>query len=359
MLDNENLVNELIKYVAEINDELIVKLPVEAQKTIRSLTERLAVGDAAEGWLGWLKLANEPDVNSDVNSIIENNYKNWQVSDLFENDKKFRDFVSACEELLQSNPEIFQMHVAKISECFLEKVQIPAQKQIEIAKTLLICLALVEQKSKLDLDVISSITFVVFALNPNAFDYAEIIELLDEQRRVINSYVTVDWQLEICECLATNRVPSDDCHDLRQEYFLNTCNDLQRYAHRLSITQLRLLDFLSNDYDFLPGFVEEKLVDKTSDGLTETTLEGKVIAIYTLTESAGQRAKSFIEEMYPGVTVKLSTDKVYNKRLKGLSRSADIFLFTSKSNSHQAFYCVKDRTSTEPVQVTGKGTSSI
>ena len=85
MLDNENLVNELIKYVAEINDELIVKLPVGAQKTIRSLTERLVVGDAAEGWLGWLKLANEPDVNSDVNSIIENNYKNWQVSDLFEN----------------------------------------------------------------------------------------------------------------------------------------------------------------------------------------------------------------------------------------------------------------------------------
>lgn len=123
---------------------------------------------------------------------------------------------------------------------------------------------------------------------------------------------------------------------------------------------MRLVDFLSNDYDFRPDFVEEKLQEKSSDvSSSEVNLYGKVIGIYTLTESAGQQAKSFIETMYSGVTVKLSADKVGSERLKGLSRSADIFLFTSKSSSHQAFYCIKDHATTEPIQVSGKGTSSI
>ncbi len=360
MLDSENLVDDFTRYVTEISDELIAKLPVGAQKTIRSSIERMVLSDNPEGWLGWFQLANKSGVSSEITEIIQNNYKNWQVSDVVENEQTFNNFISACEGLLESNAEIFQSHVAKISESFIENVQIAAKQKIEIAKTLLMCLALVDQKTKIDLDVISSITFSVFALNPSPSDYAEILDILNEQRREQNSYLTVDWQLEICECLATNRVPSDECHDLRQEYFLSTCNDLQRYAHRLSATQLRLLDFLSNDYDFLPDFVEEKLQEKTLDvSLSETSLAGKVIGIYTLTESAGQRAKSFIEKMYPGVTVKLSTDKVCSERLKGLSRSADIFLFTSKSSSHQAFYCIKDHATTEPVQVTGKGTSSI
>ena len=360
MLDSEDLVNEFNKYVTGVSEELIAKLPVGAQKTIRSAIKKTVLRDAPEGWLGWFQLANKSGVNSEITEIIHNNYKNWQISDIVETEQKFNDFISACEGLLESNVEIFQSHVAKISEVFIENPQIPAKKQIEIAKTLLMCLALVDQKTKIDLDVISSITFSVFALNPNATDYKVIMDILNELRRDENSYFTVDWQLEICECLAANRVPSDECHDIRQGYFLSTCNDLQRYAHRLSETQLRLVDFLSNDYDFLPNFVEEKLQEKASDETSsEVSLDGKVIGIYTLTESAGQRAKSFIETMYPGVTVKLSTDKVCSERLKGLSRSADIFLFTSKSSSHQAFYCIKDHATTEPIQVSGKGTSSI
>jgi len=360
MLDSEDLVNEFNKYVTGVSEELIAKLPVGAQKTIRSAIKKTVLRDTPEGWLGWFQFANISGVNSEITEIIHNNYKNWQISDIVEAEQKFNDFISACEGLLESNVEIFQSHVAKISEVFIENAQVPAKKQIEIAKTLLMCLALVDQKTKIDLDVISSITFSVFALNPSAADYKVIMDILNELRRDENSYFTVDWQLEICECLAANRVPSDECHDIRQGYFLSTCNDLQRYAHRLSETQLRLVDFLSNDYDFLPDFVEEKLQEKASDeSSSEVSLDGKVIGIYTLTESAGQRAKSFIETMYPGVTVKLSTDKVCSERLKGLSRSADIFLFTSKSSSHQAFYCIKDHATTEPIQVSGKGTSSI
>ena len=360
MLDSDNLVKDFIGYVDEISEELIEKLPVGAQKTIRSSIETHKAREKSNGWMEWIRLASKSTDNSDITDLIQDNYKNWQVRDLLEDDQKFSSFIAACEELLQNNTEIFQLHVAKISECFLEDLQISAQKQINVAKTLLMCLALVEQKSKLDLEVISSITFIALSLNPNRSDYKDMLEILEEQRCSSVSYATLDWQLEICEFLATNRVPSDDCHNLRQQYFLNTCNDLQRFAHRLTTMQLRFLDFLSNDYDFRPEFVSEKLQEATSEEATiDANLNGKVVAIYTLTESAGRRAKRFIEEMYPGVTVKLSTDKVCSERLKGLSKSADIFLFTSKSSSHQAFYCIKDHSTTEPVQVSGKGTSSI
>ena len=190
MLDSEDLVNEFYKYVTGVSEELIAKLPVGAQKTIRSAIKKTVLRDTPEGWLGWFQFANKSGVNSEITEIIHNNYKNWQISDIVETEQKFNDFISACEGLLESNVEVFQSHVAKISEVFIENAQVPAKKQIEIAKTLLMCLALVDQKTKIDLDVISSITFSVFALNPNAADYKVIMDILNELRRDENSYFT-------------------------------------------------------------------------------------------------------------------------------------------------------------------------
>lgn len=50
------------------------------------------------------------------------------------------------------------------------------------------------------------------------------------------------------------------------------------------------------------------------------------IAIYTLAESAGQRALKILSKLVPGINVALSSDKACTDRLVSLARNAELFV---------------------------------
>ena len=63
---------------------------------------------------------------------------------------------------------------------------------------------------------------------------------------------------------------------------------------------------------------------------------GKIIAIYTLTESAGRQAAVLLQQLVPNISVELSHDKVGNERLQMLARNADLFVVVTQSAKHAA-----------------------
>src|SRR5208337_3190725 len=99
------------------------------------------------------------------------------------------------------------------------------------------------------------------------------------------------------------------------------------------------------------------------DGSDEikSELDGRTIAIYTLAESAGQRAVRLLRDMAPTATVTLNNDLVCTDRLASLARQAELFVFAWRSSKHAAYYCVKNhRPEKLPLLLPrGKGTASI
>jgi hypothetical protein len=59
--------------------------------------------------------------------------------------------------------------------------------------------------------------------------------------------------------------------------------------------------------------------------------EGRMVALYTLTESAGRQASEALAEAFPGVRVELSTDHVCTPILRALAHDADLFVVATAS----------------------------
>jgi hypothetical protein len=132
--------------------------------------------------------------------------------------------------------------------------------------------------------------------------------------------------------------------------------------HRITGTQRDILEALAKDYGCL-NLLESLPACNNDDDKKNLAIAIKfkgLIGIYTLTEGAGQRAKSILEKYFPGAQIETNKDHAATDRLVLLAKNADIFIFAWKSSKHQAYFCVKDaRGSKEIIMPSGKGTASI
>ncbi len=87
-------------------------------------------------------------------------------------------------------------------------------------------------------------------------------------------------------------------------------------------------------------------------------MTGKKLAIYTLTEGAGRRAKIILTGLFPQLDIRLNHDTSATDALLNLASTADYFIFASRSAAHQAFYPVT-RKRNDILYPEGKGSSSI
>ena len=87
-------------------------------------------------------------------------------------------------------------------------------------------------------------------------------------------------------------------------------------------------------------------------------LINKRLAIYTLAEGAGRRAGTVLSELFPRLEIQLNHDKSATNALANLAKTADYFVFASRSAAHQAFYSVT-RQREDILFPAGRGSSSI
>ena len=104
---------------------------------------------------------------------------------------------------------------------------------------------------------------------------------------------------------------------------------------------------------------------ESSDGEAEAlgfaSLQGCTVALYTLTESVGQRVRAFLKDACPDVAVELSYDKVCTERLKAAAQNADVFVMATASAKHAATGCIEtNRPKERPLlRPAGKGSASM
>ena len=193
-------------------------------------------------------------------------------------------------------------------------------------------------------------------LGPNQDEY---IRLLDQMCSVIPQEAglsDIEGLLDLAELAAIHTCPDPEA---KQRLWARIYSALSLIQARFSRGERALANQLSGLFGMPSLFPEpSELPEESSEG---QWLNGKTVAVYTLTESVGERVRALLEQLYPGVTVRLSHDKVANPQLDDLARRADVFVICWRSAAHSATNRITQlRPKTAPTLWSeGKGSSSI
>lgn len=206
---------------------------------------------------------------------------------------------------------------------------------------------------------------VAAAMNagPSRVDYGNMLSALTtiwDERRDLRR---MDWALDLLDLMVVGACPDPAALDA---FFDSVAGFVLKIARRMEASKAVIFRLLCKDLGRadVAAALEEltPAADCSEDVATHANLMGKMIAIYTLEESAGKRAKQLIEIMYEGADIRLSHDLVGSDNLRNLARHADYFLVATRCAKHAATEFIKKErpvSKRHPDYPLGKGSSSI
>lgn len=205
-----------------------------------------------------------------------------------------------------------------------------------------------------DLLLMTDLIYSLISVPHTEQQYIDALDGLELCWDRVSSIRCLDYILETVDVLLDNV-----CANIQTR--IKVWNNIQKFCisnwQRLSEQQhLFVIQFGKEITSTSNQFPPLKIKDK--DDLDYVDLNGKRLAIYTLTEGAGRRAKTIIMKLYPQLDVRLNHDTAASDALINLANTADYFIFASRSAAHQAFYPVTKKRS-DILYPEGKGSTSI
>ncbi|RYG89399.1 MAG: hypothetical protein EON59_01510 [Alphaproteobacteria bacterium] len=320
-----------------------------------------AVTTPAGGWLGWAEgLKVGQNLATAVTDALDNGVS-WETTDLRTSPTLCGEFADLIGNLEGSAADIARQSLPLIMSAFFPEAEPPSPATKPLANVVLLLIAMDDVVARSDLETLGTVVSVLMDLGLSASDYLDMVRDLEAIQVQVGSFASLAWSLDICELLAVSPTPSAECDAARLRFFLTVVGQCQSFAHRLSAADYLPIEFLARDFDVDPTSIAGlRPAAQGSPDEASVDLAGKLIGIYTLTETAGARAKAVLLTLFPGVRIEVNSDKVKTPSLSNLARTADIFVFAWRSSSHQAFFCVKDALAgRDPTYAAGKGTASI
>lgn len=212
-----------------------------------------------------------------------------------------------------------------------------------------------------DFDVYRDLAEVRLSYGVTEDTYWEILEGAETLWKEAGSRRRIDWLLDFAELLIL--APSRD--EEAQLRFLTTASQaLQKHRERIEPIQVEFFQSLCEEIGHpevgaqLPTDQSEKETEESNP--LRRLLDGQTLGIYTLTESAGRRVASFLEDHCRDVTIHLRHDKAGNDDLERTAKNADYFLVVTRSAAHAATDIIEKNVPTERlIRPQGKGESSM
>jgi hypothetical protein len=163
----------------------------------------------------------------------------------------------------------------------------------------------------------------------------------------------VFWLLDLAEVLCRFSAPNENIRKTALNKILNSLEPVNR-----QISPVQRSAYLN--IGAAAGWEIVQLDDEPSTQSIADMLKGKLVGIYTLTESAGRQAATVLKSLAPDVKVEVSSEKVSTQRLTRLSQNADIMVITASSATHAATDCIHHNRATERIlYAAGRGCGSI
>ena len=210
-----------------------------------------------------------------------------------------------------------------------------------------------------DLTVWADLAESILQTGPSGLRYMELCSQARDIWDVWGSAATTDWILDVLDTLFYYPCPNPGG---REALFASVVAKIPEFRRHLDTVQLEYLRLLCADYgkaDWGAMFSAEAA--KVAAAEVEdvfSSLAGTLIAIYSLTERASNRAKQLLQELCPQTDVRTNADLVATPVLKKLAKEADIFIVNVGSATHAATICIDQNRPAKAVTLLHNGRGS-
>ena len=307
----------------------------------------------ARCWMEWVSLFSDPDRASEAPDIVRVGSTEW--GDL--TDVQMRDFANSVAGIPDSAADYLLQSIPSILEAFPIGRATPAQRDLYIA--LLQRLAFDSGTSSKQLETTLDLLDAVLTLSTRPASYGDLIDVCELTWEKAASPAAVDWAIDTCYTLAYYPMPEAG---RVMGFFHTVVARLRGWTQAIDPTIRSSLRFVGEvlDMDDVDSLLPstDATVEDAHDPWRQ--LDGKLVGIYTLTESAARQAETALLGFSPGVKVELNSELDCSASLKALAQNADLFVLVKRSAKHAATDCVHANRGGGPLVVpAGKGVSSI
>ena len=330
----------------------------EIEELLASRSGRI-IGD----WETWLATVNQDPTWHQALEVAHQGVSEWALKPYETDPGRVSEFA---KQLFSDRPESAALKVRSaiphIAQFFFDN-GVDQRMFLPIYQSLLWLIAADQRFGGQDWGMAQNLGLTILNAGPSASEYQEALELFTEIWSQRGDVLHLDWALDI---LDESIVVPALVTGVRDVFFTAVWRTIRDNARRVSHDQRHVIKFICKDLGKETEY--SALIFPTPNPTTheetdwEKALRGKLVAIYTLTESAGLRAKRMLSAICSNLEVRLNHDHVGSERLKSLAREADYFVVTTQSAKHAATEFAKShRPRSKPpfIYPSGKGSSSI
>lgn len=306
-------------------------------------------GAPIRGWLKWFSRLSQPD--TEILPLPSDALQLWEPLPLSE-------FVSllkaASDDTLGRLGENGGQFLAAHSDLF------NSDEASEVTLRLVAALAL---SAKASAGVRAQTLALAESLGAASPDQAEFEEFLDWTALILEANAaapTVSWVCDILCALTSVPVPGGNAAALSFYYRATDC--LRIFRSALDATDIEALRVVSTELQTAipPDFVPEESQSSVDTAAPYRHLDGKVVVLYSLTESAITRAKQILYGLLPNIDVRTNSEHDGSQQLSQLSKNADVFVVVTASAKHAATNFIAAERGAKPiVKVNSRGSSAI
>jgi hypothetical protein len=352
-LESKRKVIQKIEQLSENKFNILMSSPV-----IEQLWEGLIdqVGeDPPNNWSSWLIRLDDPNFRDKASKVAFAGLDEWSYENAFDDADNFADRLrqlstsDADTSLRESLPHlVFWLNSDPDG---------PRTEWLQIYLAIIDVYSLSIDISGVSRDATIPMIDSALSCELGQEDYRllleQSLELIGEDPGVHTAW----WPLKVSEIF---RFYSSPDVEARLRFFNNILNKLRPSLSLLTESQRFAAKELAEFSEWPWPETADNITLETGRTFNEI-LSNKTIAIYSLVESAGERAKVILEKLAPTCRIDILNDHVASPRLNTLSQNADIFIMVTGAAKHAATNAIraarpKEKTLLMPM---GKGSSSI
>lgn len=304
-------------------------------ETVNASAVAQAVAPLPLGWGDWVAWAIAGRSEQQSISVARQGADQWSPVEFFGAPGEVDLMIAA----LNDNGDAIQLALPHFVRFLERDPEWPRPEQRDLYVTTLLSLTTYTNGSADELDVAVQLASALMSLGLESSLYSDVVDYLRHAMSKSQSVEGIDAGLEILDAMVQSPCPSED---LRRSLVPDVRNLIAKFWRRIDAAQRDLFNILTTDL----GLDESALAvihqgapggaASTGDASVLSNLNSRTVAVYTLTERAGQYLKQLLSVHAAQATVNLFHDKVATQPLRQAAKTADVFIMVTGSATHAA-----------------------